>query len=322
VIQSAFLDPACKVHGQLDRKDLTKVLEAGEGILWVDISGRDLNDEEVLRDTFRFHPLAIEDCFDDRIDTAKVDDYEDYIFLVAPYAEYDPATGQVNIRELCVFVGHSYVVSVHQRPIQPVHDLFERASREARILDRGADFLAHGLLDAIVDELAPAVDAMDEQLDALQQAVLDSPQRSQLSSILVLKRNALRLRRSVESQRDMVNRLARGEFPGQIRPESAIFFRDVYDHIIRAETLIEGVRDLADAAMSYYLSALNNRMNEIMKVLSVVAVIFLPLTLIASIFGTNLDYSLELGGGFFVMLAAMLLIAAAMILYFRKRGWF
>ena len=325
MIRTVYLNEEGELRKHLDEREIAGVLETGEGLLWVDISEWDPQSVVLLRDVFRFHPLAIEDCFDDRVDTAKVDDYGDYVFVVAPYAVYDLKPQQVNIRELCVFLGGSYVVSVHQRPIEPVHEIFHRSGSEPRILSRGPDFLVHSLLDAIVDELVPAIESMNEQLDDLERAVLDDPHRRHLTSILLLKRNSLRLRRSLESHRDMVNRLSRGEYPRFIRPETAIFFRDVYDHIVRGETLIEGVRDLADDALSYYLTANNNRMTEIMKVLSVVAVIFLPLTLIASIFGTNLDYSalgLTFGGGFYLMLAVMIALAGGMIAYFRTRGWF
>ena len=163
------------------------------------------------------------------------------------------------------------------------------------------------------------------QLDSLEQRIIERPTKDLLSEVLLLKRNTLRLRRSILPQRDMVNRLSRGEFGVLIRTEALIFYRDIYDHIVRVEALLDGLRDLADSALSSYLSAMNNRMNEIMKAMSVVAVIFLPLTLIASVLGTNLDYSpigMTLEGGFYWMLGAMIVITAAMVLYFRRRGWF
>jgi magnesium transporter len=325
VIRSVYLPDGGEIRKQLEPPDVTEALDAGKGLLWVDISEWEPEAVTLMRDTFHFHPLAIEDCFDDRMDTAKVDDYGDHLFVVTPYSVYDRDSEQVNIRELCAFLGPNYVVSVHQRPVAPVQDIFRRAGDEPRILSHGADFLLHSLLDAVVDELLPTIETIDEQLDDLERAVLDQPERRHLTSILLLKRNSLRLRRSLVSHRDMMNRLSRNEFPQYIREDTLIFFRDVYDHIIRAEQLLEGIRDLADAALSYYLSAINNRMNEIMKALSVVAVIFLPLTLIASVFGTNLDYSalgVTLDGGFYWMIGVMVVITVAMIVYFQHRGWF
>jgi magnesium transporter len=192
------------------------------------------------------------------------------------------------------------------------------------MLSRGADFLAHTILDSLVDLLLPAVEEMDETLDALESLILAEPDKQHLSQVLLLKRNTLRLRRTILPLRDVVNRLSRGEFE-LIHREALIFFRDIYDHIVRVEEMLEGLRDLADSALSSYLSAVNNRMNEVMKALSVVAVIFLPLTLIASIYGTNLDYSvfgLRFEHGFLVMLALMAVVALGLMTYFRYRGWF
>ena len=197
-----------------------------------------------------------------------------------------------------IFLGRNYVVTVSQQEPEPVRELFQRARDNAHVMSRGADFLAHDILDSLVDLLLPEV--------------------------LLLKRNTLRLRRSILPERDLANRLSRGEFPALIGKEALIFYRDIYDHVVRVEEMLEGLRDLADSALNSYLSAVNNRMNEVMKTLSIVAAIFLPLTLIASVYGTNLDFSpgIELPGGFFVMLGSMVVVAAAMVVYFRLRRWF
>jgi magnesium transporter len=203
-------------------------------------------------------------------------------------------------------------------------EVFETAVENNTLLRRGSDFLAHTILDGLVDRILPAVELMEEQLDVLEARILEKADKSLLAEVLLLKRNTMRLRRSILPQRDMVNRLSRGEF-SLISQDALIFFRDVYDHIVRVESMLDGLRDLADGALSSYLSSVNNRMNEVMKAMSVVAVIFLPLTLVASIFGTNLDYSpfgLTFRGGFWLMLAGMLLLSGVLVLYFRRRGWF
>jgi len=274
---------------------------------------------------FAFHPLAIDDCYNERVDTPKIDDYGAYLFIVAQSVGYASRTERLQLAEVDVFLGPNYVVSVRVKPVAAVDELYARARESSHLMARGADFLAHTILDSLVDLLLPAVEEMDEQIDELEQRILDRPDKSLLPDVLLLKRNTLRLRRSILPQRDMVNRLSRGEFGALIGRDALIFYRDVYDHIVRVEEMLEGLRDLADGALSSYLSAVNNRMNEVMKVLSVVAVIFLPLTLIASIYGTNLEYSpfgLDLKAGFFLMLAVMLVIAGGLVLYFRRRGWF
>jgi magnesium transporter len=323
--RSLYRSASKDVSAGLSPEEMRNAIASGKGILWVDVDDSDATSMHLLRDVFRFHPLAIEDCFNDRVDTAKIDDYGSYLFIVSQSVGYAPRSAQLVLTELNLFLGTNYLVSVHQAPLPSLDELFERCQRDHHLLARGADFLTHTLLDGLVDELLPAVELMDEELNELQRRILERPQQPQLTEVLLFKRNTLRLRRSITAQRDIANRLSRAEFRTLIRPEADIFYRDIYDHVVRVEQMLDGLRDLADGALTSYLSAANNRMQEVMKALTVVAVIFLPLTLIASIFGTNLDYSpfgLTLDAGFFLMLASMLLITVAMVAYFRHRGWF
>ena len=325
MIRALHRTDAGELRLALGLPDVRDALASDRGLLWVDLDTADPDGRALLESDFCFHRLAVDDCYNGHLDTPKIDDYDTYLFIQAQSIDYSTDANRLNLIEIGLFLGPHYIVTVHEFPIDPVDQLLERAQQNAPFLAHGADFLAQAILDVMVDEVLPAVEAMDEKLDDLERAILESPQRESLADVLLLKRNTLRLRRSVLPQRDLVNRLSRGEFPKLISHEALIFYRDVYDHVVRIESMLDGLRDLADSALNSYLSAVNNRMNEIMKALSVVAVIFLPLTLIASIFGTNLDYSpfgLTLQSGFFVMLASMLLIAGAMILYFRRRGWF
>jgi magnesium transporter len=325
VIRAFLCDDQREFHGTPSREQILESVAASSGILWVDLDTADPAGRTLLEDGFRFHPLAIDDCYNGRLDTPKIDDYERYLFIQAQSIDYSVRSGRLNLTEIGLFLGPTYVVTVRDHAVDAVDHLARRAEEDPHFMSRGADFLAHMILDAMVDEILPAVEDMDEELDELEAAILRNPDRQLLQQVLLLKRNSLRLRRSVLPQRDLVNRLSRGEFPELIRQDAQIFYRDIYDHIVRVESMLEGLRDLADSALSSYLSAVNNRMNEIMKALSVVAVIFLPLTLVASIFGTNLDYSpfgLTFRSGFFAMLAFMAVIAAAMVAYFRVRGWF
>jgi magnesium transporter len=325
VTRSVYRSAAMDVSAGLSPEEMSRAIDGGAGLLWVDVDDSDPTSMHVLREVFRFHPLAIEDCFNDRVDTAKIDDYGSYLFIVSQSVTYVARSAQLVLTELNLFLGSNYLISVHQQPLPSLNELFERCQKDDHLIARGADFLTHTLLDGLVDELLPAVELMDEELNELQRRILERPQQPQLTEALLFKRNTLRLRRSIAAQRDIANRLSRAEFRSLIRPEADIFYRDIYDHVVRVEQMLEGLRDLADGALTSYLSAANNRMQEVMKALTVVAVIFLPLTLIASIYGTNLDYSpfgLTLDAGFFIMLAAMLLIAIGMVAYFRRRGWF
>jgi magnesium transporter len=324
VIRSLYRSADGAIRRDVQPHEMRSLSEAG-GLLWIHLTGRGPQERDLLDATFSFHQLAIDDCFNGRVDTPKIDDYGTHLFIVSQAVTYEPVTSHLDLREVDMFLGKEYVVTICAVPVDAIDELYSRASETGAFMDRGADMLAHNVLDSLVDLLLPSVEDLHDVVDELERSMLESPEKAHLSSLLVLKRNALRIRRSILPARDLVNRLSRGEFPELIRHETQIFYRDIYDHTVRVEELIETLRDVADGALSTYLSAVNNRMNEVMKTLSIVAAIFLPLTLIASIFGTNLDYSpfgLTLGFGFFFMLAVMLVIAGAMILYFRLRGWF
>jgi magnesium transporter len=324
LIKALQLKTGSDSPAEIGLAEVRSIIGAIDGVLWVDFDTGDPDGRALLED-FGFHPLAIEDCYNSHVDTPKVDDYGEYLFILAQSVSYSTDVTDFDIAELAIFLGSNYVISLHKTPIAPIEDLLDRATQSSHVQVRGADFLTHMILDVMVDQILPAVEAMDDQLDALERRILDRPDKALLGDVLRLKRNTQRLRRSILPQRDLVNRISRGEFGALIRSEAQIFYRDVYDHIVRVESMLDGLRDLSDSALSSYLSSVNNRMNEVMKALSVVASVFLPLTLIASIYGTNLDLSpfgQEFEHGFALMIVSMLAIAAAMILYFRHRGWF
>jgi magnesium transporter len=192
------------------------------------------------------------------------------------------------------------------------------------VLHRGAAFLAHALMDVVVDDFHPVVETIDDRVAALEERVLDAPGRTTLEQILHLKRVVQRLKRTILPQRDVLTRFSRGEYPRLIAADALVYFRDVYDHTVRVQDTIDSVRDLAESALSTYLSSVNNKINEVMRTLAVVTVVFLPLTLIAGIYGTNFEnvpeYTWRLGYG--GMLLLMLFVAVALLGWFRWRKWF
>lgn len=323
-LASIYFQGPESVRSGLSVEELGQAIQAGDGTLWLRLTTDDESQRSLLQDVFGFHSLAIEDCYSGGDERPKIDDYGDYLFILTQGVELERR--QLSTKQLGLFLGPNYVVTLSASGSMPRLDhLFEQTRDNYQQLKRGPDFLTHTILDVIADELEPVVETMEERLDDLELRILGNPQRELLSDILLVKRNASRLRRSMVAQREMVNRLSRGEFDKLIGPESLIFFRDVNDHILRAEEMLDAVRDVADGSLNSYLSAVNNRTNDVMKVLAIVSVIFLPLTLLASLFGTNLDYSpfgLTLEGGFFFLAGGMLLIAGAMIAFFYRRGWF
>jgi magnesium transporter len=308
-----------------DEASIRRALADKGGVLWVDLHIRQPSDGRILTEVFGFHPLAVEDASEARLDPPKVDDYGDYLFIVlTALTHYEPDT-ELEAAEVDFFLGPNYVVSCHQAPVPAIEAFHARCLRDKKVLAHRADWVLHGMLDAMVDEFLPIVDAVDETIDQVEAELLDHQERGQLERILMVKRNTLRLRRATGPQRDIMNRLSRGEFDRLIAAETAVYFRDVYDHLVRMEYLVEAVRDLADGALQTYLSVVSNRLNEVMKVLTAAATIFLPLTLISGVYGMNFEENqfppFDSSWGFPVIVTGMLLIAAAMTLYYKYRRW-
>jgi magnesium transporter len=307
------------------REFVEQALAQPDGLLWVDFYIVSEADGKFLSEVFQFHPLTIEDCVSTVVDPAKVDDYGNYLFIVVQaLSEYVPGH-ELKAVEVDFYLAPNYVVSCHRESVPAIERYMQRCIRDEHLLSRGADWLLHGLLDSLVDEFLPIVDAVDDTIDSVEEKVLDHPDTNDLRQIMTVKRNALRLRRATTPQRDIMNRLSRGEFPKLVRGETSIYFRDIYDHLVRIEYLVEALRDLADGALQTYLSVVSNRLNEVMKVLTAAAAIFIPLTLISGIYGMNFEDnqfpSFTAPWGFGATVGAMLVIAVSMLVYFRWRKW-
>jgi magnesium transporter len=325
-LRSYYYDPAGVLHTNLTLDAIRAATAEPHALLWVDVAadGRD-GGEHILREIFDFHPLTIDDCYNTLIDPPKVDDYGAYLFVIVHDVHYHEQTHVLSTSELNLYIGANYVVSVHRTPVHAVDDVCRRADVHSLVLQRGAAFLAHALIDVVVDDFHPVVERLDEEIAELEEEVLDNPRRETLEAVLLLKRNAQRLKRSILPQRDVMNRFSRNEYPNVVQQHAIMYFRDIYDHTVRVEEMIDTIRDLGDSAMNTYLSSVNNRINEVMKALAVVTVVFLPLTLIASVYGTNFHHTIpeyDITGGFAGMLVAMLLTVVALAGYFRWRKWF
>jgi magnesium transporter len=325
LISSLYRLAGGELTHDLTPSQLEEAIAAPGGLLWVDLEASDETEARpILEGVFRFHHLAADDCLNPHIDPPKIDDYGRYLFIISQGIRFHARSERLETTELDIFLGPNYVVSFHSHALAAVEDVRRRVTEDGPLAGRGPDFLVHALLDALVDQFQPVVADMDQALDALEEAVLANPQQRLLHDMLLFKRNAQRLRRTLLPQRDAVNRFARGEFPGLVSEETHMYFRDIYDHVVRVEDMVESLRDLTESVLGTYLSAVNNRMNEVMKVLSIVATIILPLTLISGIYGTNFENVPELGWqwGYFGMLGAMAIIALGLIAFFRWRKWF
>jgi magnesium transporter len=317
-----YRDGAGTLHQELDPAAIERAIAAGDGMLWVHITNLGDADAALLEDIFRFHPLAIRDCVDGTYQRPKVDDYGDHLFLMLHGIDHAATSDLVVTNELDLFLGPNYVVSSSLGHQRAVDQLFEAALERTRLTEGGAARIFHHVIDALVDEMLPTVDRMAEVMDEIEDQAIENPHPEVMDAIMRLKRSALRVHRVVAPQRDIVQRLTRAEFP-QLDDEVIPYLRDVYDHLIRTEDLVQMLRERADNALTTYLSAVSIKQNETMRVLSIVAAIFLPLALVTGIYGMNFENMPELGWnfGYFAVLIGMAAYASIIVYWFWARRW-
>lgn len=317
-----YMAPDGKLLNQLDREQIKNFLATKGGLLWIDIEDVTEKDTELLSNTFGFHPLVVEDCVSKDIHTPKIDDFEDYLFITVHGINYHIESEIVETTELAFFMGKNFVVTSHDVPVKSVSSIADRIQKDGRLMRRGADYLTHDIIDALVDNITPTIEEMDEKSNRLEAEALNEPKRETLMSIMQLKRSILALTRVMLPQREIANRLSRGEYK-LISDGARIYYRNIYDHLVRIEMLTLGLRDMTESVLSTYLSSVSNRMNEVMKVLTLIATIFIPLTFIAGIYGMNFVNmpELEWRYGYFVILIVMAVIGISLAIYFRRKKW-
>ncbi|MBM4443816.1 MAG: magnesium/cobalt transporter CorA, partial [Chloroflexi bacterium] len=317
-----YLTPSGELRRGLNEQEVQAAFVSKEGLLWVDICDTTEEDGRFLERAFGFHHLAVEDCVSPRVHPPKIDDFGDHIFIIVHGINHASESDIVETTELEMFLSSRYVVSNHNFPMYSVDHVKRLVEDDARPMRRGADFLAYALMDTLIDNIQPTIDEMGERAEEIEEEVIRRPEQPTLESILQLKRSALRIHRIAAPQRDVLNRLSRGEFRA-IGEQARIFYRDVYDHIMRIEDMNQSLRDRASDALSTYLSSVANRQNETMRVLSIVATIFLPLMLLAGIYGMNFENMPETKWtwGYFGLLGFMGAVIVGALLWFRARNW-
>ncbi len=292
-------------------------------VSWINIDG--LHDTEMIQrlgDAFGLHPLLLEDIVN-TTQRPKLEDFGDYIYVVMKMLTYDRATSEVHTEQLSLVLGSHWVITFQEK----VGDVFEPVrnrirSGKGRIRKMGPDYLAYALMDAVVDSYFVALEGIGETVEALEEELLESPSPETLQAIHKLKRETIILRRAVWPVREVVSSLDRGESK-LVKKAVHPFLRDLYDHTIQIVDTIEALRDVTGGMMDLYLSIISNRMNEVMKVLTIIATIFIPLTFIAGIYGMNFEYMPELGWhyAYFAVWAVIIGLGVAMVMYFRRLRW-
>jgi magnesium transporter len=294
-----------------------------ETVTWVNVDGvHDVELVQGLGGVFGLHPLVVEDIVDTN-QRPKLEDYGDYLYVVVKMLSYGNDSGEVEAEQVSLILGKSFVISFQERPGDVFDPVRERLrSAKGRIRTMHADYLLYSLLDAIVDHYFVICERLGDRIETLQDELIDNPVPQKLSELHHLKRQTLGLRRSVWPLREVMAAFNRGEAP-QVSKQTTTYLRDLYDHTIQASETLETVRDTLASLFDIYLSAVSNRMNEVMKVLTIIATIFIPLGFIAGLYGMNFAHMPELQWRYAypVALSVMWSVAAGMLLYFRRKGW-
>ncbi len=294
------------------------------GVNWISFQG--LPEIPVLEElglSFGLHPLTLEDILntDQR---PKMEDYGDYLYLVLRmFHPESPDRGEVNSEQISILFGANFVLSFEEKDTGVFETIRERIrNTKGRLRKSGPDSLAHALMDAVVDHYFLILENLGERIELLEEELVKTPSAGLLSSIQGLKKEMILLRKSLWPLREMITSLERSESP-LISKSSLLYFRDIYDHTIHIIDNLETYRDMLSGMLDIYLSSISNRMNEVMKVLTVIATLFMPLTFIAGIYGMNFKYmpELEWRWGYAMVWVLLLTIAGGMLLYFRKKKW-
>ncbi|MBI5303948.1 MAG: magnesium/cobalt transporter CorA [Chloroflexi bacterium] len=292
--------------------------QASAEIVWLDVSAPTNDDLNWLARVYNFHPLALEDCrhFEQR---AKVEAYDDYLFISIDAVARN--NGDLVAQEMETFLGADYLVTVHREPVVVLDTMRARCVSDRRTGAYPADYFFYVIADQIVDGYFPLIDQIEDEIDDLEDNILDHATQASLHRIFALKRQLVELRKIIGPMRDAMDILADTRYE-TIDPRTALYFRDIYDHLVRIYDLIETSRDLLSNALDAYLSIVSNRLNDVMKRLTLFTTIFMPISFLVGFGGMNFDHMpFDNPIAFGAILALIVLFPIGMLIYYRRHGW-
>lgn len=267
--------------------EVREELRNPESLVWVDLNDESIVDtRQILTDEFKFHPLSIDDAL---VEThiPKIDDWEDYLYLsliaVKPGQPLEDLDKSI---EMDVFLGKNYIVTYHPEEIHAIDLVWGNFQRDERRLLRSSNYILYLIMDELANDYMAMIDQIDLNVESIEDQVMEKPDNKLLQQIFSIKRTLLNLRRIVAPLREVLNKLSRGDFE-VIGQKERMYYRDVYDHLVRVHDITESLRDLVTGALDTYLSVVNNRLNDIMKTLTIITTIFMPLSFLTGFFGMN-----------------------------------
>ena len=305
----------------VNRDAVADLLPRDDAKLWFHFDAPTEEDLHILQEDLKIHHLTLEDVVNQN-QRPKIESFEDYVYI-AIHPLMHSKKWQIEPTELDLLLGRHWIVSVHYGPLPGLIENSHIHERLANALARGTDFLLYTLVDLVVDSYFPILDAIEDEIDSLEERLLARAKSADMNRLLAFKRSLVHVRRAVGPQREVFNQLTRHEFPF-IRPENLVYFRDVYDHLLRITEELDSLRDILSSALEVHLASTSNQLNVTMKRLTAWGTIFVVITAIAGIYGMNFKFmpELEWRYGYFAVISFMVLISLGLYFYFRKRGYF
>jgi magnesium transporter len=327
MIRSLYYLPGKTIRKDIPSEEFPELIREPRSLLWVDFTSEPPETCRPILESFGFHQLAIDDAL---LEThvPRLDDWGNYLYIVLNYMNVNENhhAWETEVDELDVFLGQNYIVTHHDYPIKAVEDAWAACDRDERNIRDGADHILYRITDYLVAEYMPTVEKIDDAIEQIEDQVFDRPTPHTLERLFALKRVLVAMRRILLPQREVLNKLARDDYK-VIDPKDRIFFRDIYDHLVRLHDLNESLRDLVGGVLDTYLSVINNRMNEVMKTLTIITTLFMPLAFVTGFFGMNFFEPLGLmkewttTPSFYLALAIIVLLPIGMFIWMRRRTW-
>ena len=306
--------------------DNIKIIKSDE-LSWIDIERPSKEDIYGLRDVFPFHELDLEDCLS-RVQLPKIDEYPDYLFMVLHFPLFNKKTKLTVSSQLCVFVGSDYLVTVHSGNLRPLVRLFNECEKNAELFskmmaERSSGMLMYRILDVLVDYCFPIVYKLNAMIDSLEEQIFDSRDKTVVRNLSLLRRDILAYRRITRPQIGLFEILEKNQFTVLGNVNTGVYFGDLADHMRRLWADLEDLKEVIEGLHDTHASLISNNTTETMRVLTIIATIVLPLTVVSGLYGMNVEPLpfKDTGAGFWVVLGTMGFIASAMVIFFKIRRW-
>ncbi|MFC1551741.1 magnesium/cobalt transporter CorA [Candidatus Latescibacterota bacterium] len=306
-----------------EAEQLPELLETESADLWIDFEAPNLKESEILRSVFNFHELAIEDCIETDIEEAKLDDYEDYLFLVLHSIGFNSSKFKFNVMELDLFFGKNFVITYHKKPTAGIDLLKKRIERKIDFMAQGTDEILHAIVDSLVDNYVVAFKQLEKTIYKLETEILAHPTQKTFNDIFTLKIELINLVRILNPGEEVMESLGEKEHE-LIQEENKVYFQDVHDHISKIQGLLQSYMAAVSSTIDAYMSLSSHRMNKVMQTMTIIATIVLVPTLVASIYGMNgIDLPFQnTPHSFLIVIAMNVFFVGGMLMFFKKKDWF